>query len=115
MRQDFERIYRQLKYWGLVTNQFDFSTRWLGQCRSYYSSMKARDAEPGTEAMVSLLIRLQRHNTSLKSTDTPRTCAAMGQLSSMLELEASHLTEQLFEAGYRRVVKRQSQQWEMAA
>ncbi len=35
MITNIHRIYGYLRYWGLVTNQYDFSTQWLGQCRSY--------------------------------------------------------------------------------
>ena len=108
MQKDFTRIYSQLRYWGLVTNQFDFSTLWLGQCRSYFSSLKARDAEPGAEAALALLSRLRSYDDRLRATDAPRTNAHMGQLSSMLEQEAVYLSNQLFDAILRRVAKRQS-------
>jgi len=108
MRKDLERIYRQLLYWGLVSNQFDFSTRWLGQCRSYFSSMKAREADPGSDATLALLSRLRSYNDRLCESGSPRTVAAMGQLSSMLEQEANAISEQLFDASLLRVAARQS-------
>ena len=115
MRKDFERIYSQLHYWGLVTNQFDFSTLWLGQCRSYFSSMKAREAEPGAEATLALLTRMRRHNEYLQQTDMPRTNTSMGQLSSMLEMEADRLFQQLNESILQRVARRCSNQLEEAS
>lgn len=115
MQEDFTRIYSQLRYWGLVTNQFDFSTLWLGQCRSYFSSMKARNAEPSTDAAMALLIRLRRHNDYLKQTDMPRTTTSMGQLSRMLEEETDCLFDQLFDAGLQRVAQRCSKNLEQAA
>ena len=58
-KQDIDRIYNQLKYYRLITNQFDFSTNWLGQCRSYFGSIKARHAEPCSQSLLTLLARLK--------------------------------------------------------
>ena len=106
MKQDFERIYRQLKYWGLAASQYEFSTRWLGQCPSYYSSIKARGFCPNPLALVSLMVRLQNHNEHLLRTDLPRTNNKFAQLSSMLELETKMLSEQLFQLGFGNVASR---------
>ncbi|MEP1207835.1 MAG: DUF6626 family protein [Rhizobiaceae bacterium] len=115
MQEDITRIYRQLLFWGLVTNQFDFSTRWLGQCRSYFSSMKARDVEPGSDAALALLSRLRSYNNRLRESGTPRTNASMGQLSRMLDEEADVIADQLFEASLQRVAERQSTRIETTA
>ncbi|MEP1206150.1 MAG: DUF6626 family protein [Rhizobiaceae bacterium] len=108
MQKDFQRIYDQLHYWGLVANQFDFSTRWLGQCRSYFSSMKARDVEPGSDAGLALLARLRSYNERLIEGGSPRTNASMRQLSDMLEIEADNIANQLFDGSLQRVAERQS-------
>ena len=109
MKQDFERIYRQLKYWGLANSQSEFSQRWLGQCPSYYSSIKARGLCPNPLALVSLMVRLQNHNEHLLQTDLPRTNTRFDQLSSMLEQETNLLHEQLFELGFSNVANRVAQ------
>jgi len=109
MKQDFERIYRQLKYWGLANNQYEYSKMWLGQCPSYYSSIKARQLSPNLAAILSLIARLDGYNKTLKQTDMPRTNAHMHQLSNMLEQEADLLTDHLFQTGITRVAKRMAQ------
>ena len=115
MKKNIERIYNQLKHYGLVTNQFDFSTRWLGQCRSYFSSMKARHAQPSSEATLALLARMRRYNEQLRASDTPRTDVHFGQMSSMLEIEADHLAEQLIQQSLQRVGQRHAMQMEVLA
>lgn len=108
MKTNINRVYSQLRYWGLTSNQYDFSTRWLGQCPSYFSSMKARDAEPGVSASLALLGRLRHFNEHLRASDTPRSNAQMGQLSQMLEREADTIAKQLFELSIQRVADRHS-------
>ena len=108
MQQHIQRIYRQLCYWGLVSSQNEFSTRWLGQCPSYLSSIKARGIEPNTEAALTLLARMRRHRDYPNQTELPRTSNQLGQLSRMLEMEADAIAEQLFEASLLRVAARHS-------
>ncbi|MEP1208442.1 MAG: DUF6626 family protein [Rhizobiaceae bacterium] len=112
MNKDFQRIYSQLHYWGLASSQYDFSQRWLGQCSSYYSSMMARNAQPGIEAILSLLARLRSHDEKLKSTDAARTNPQMAQLQCMLQREADALAEHLYDASLQRVAQRHSNQLE---
>ena len=107
MKKDFERIYDQLQFWGLTNNQYDFSTRWLGQCDSYFSSMKARDAEPGPQAALALLSRLRCFNERLRANDRVRTDAQMGQLANMLTMEAETISNGLYETSLQRVAERQ--------
>ena len=115
MKRDINRIYNQLKFYGLVINQFDFSTHWLGQCRSYFSSMKARDAEPSTEAALALVARLRSYNEHLRTSDKPRTCAHFGQMSQMLEQDADLIERYLFRESLQRVFERQAIQAELVA
>ena len=112
MKKNIERIYNQLKHYGLITNQFDYSTHWLGQCRSYYSSLKARHAEPCSEASLALLARLNAYNERLKSSDKPRTCHHFGQMSRMMEQEAGMIAEYLHQTSMQRVCNRQAIQME---
>lgn len=53
-------IYERLADYGLVKNQYDFSERYLGKSRSYYSSCKARRRPLNTEALVNLALALER-------------------------------------------------------
>jgi hypothetical protein len=53
-------IYEKLTDYGLVDSQYDFSKRYLGKSRSYYSTCKARRRPLGTEALVSLAMALER-------------------------------------------------------
>ncbi len=115
MITNIHRIYGYLQYWGLVTNQYDFSTQWLGQCRSYFSSMKARRAQPSSEATLALLARMKQYNEQLRATERPRTDIHFGQMSSMLEIEAGHLAELLYEQSLQRVGQRHAMQMEVPA
>lgn len=115
MKRDIDRIYNQLKFYGLVINQFDFSTHWLGQCRSYFSSMKARGAEPSTEAALALVVRLRSYNEQLRTSDKPRTCVHFGQMSQMLEQDADLLAQHLLKESLQRVFERQAIQAELVA
>lgn len=61
MNEEIKHAYDQLRYWGLTNSQSDFSRRWLGQCDSYYGSIKARGRTPCLPALVSLTARVQSH------------------------------------------------------
>ena len=52
-----ESIYQKLNTISLLSTD-DFSTEWLGQSRSYYSSNKARGYEASNGALVKLMNRL---------------------------------------------------------
>ena len=55
MKEQVEEIYRALRYLGLVENQYDFSTRWLGRSKSYYGAIKALPHQDiSDEALVNL-------------------------------------------------------------
>ncbi|MEP1208424.1 MAG: DUF6626 family protein [Rhizobiaceae bacterium] len=108
MKHDIQRTYKHLLFWGVVSNQFDFSTHWLGQCRSYFSSIKARNADPCTNAILTLLARLRSYHQRLIESDAPRTNTQMHQLSNMLEQEADLIASKLFEASIKRVFQRQT-------
>jgi hypothetical protein len=52
-----EEVYTELcKRTPIGTDEF--STEWLGQCRSYYTSIKARDLEASSRALIHLLNKL---------------------------------------------------------
>jgi hypothetical protein len=52
-----EEVYTELsKRTPIGTDEF--STEWLGQCRSYYTSIKARDIEASSRSLIHLLNKL---------------------------------------------------------
>ena len=60
-----ESIYHQLTDLIHISTD-EFSTEWLGQSRSYYSSNKARGIEASTTALVKLMNRLTEHKAALE-------------------------------------------------
>lgn len=48
------RAYATLRELGLARSQYDFSEQWLGQSRSYFSAVKARQSEPSVRSMLYL-------------------------------------------------------------
>jgi hypothetical protein len=64
-----ENIYHQLTDLTYVSTD-QFSTEWLGQSRSYYSSNKARGIEASTTALVKLMNRLTEHKAALERNAT---------------------------------------------
>jgi hypothetical protein len=54
-----ENAYITLCDHQLSQNQYDFSRRWLGMSRSYYSSLKATNGEPSIQALSKLFLRLE--------------------------------------------------------
>lgn len=52
-----EEVYTEL-YKRTPIGTDEFSTEWLGQCRSYYTSIKARDIEASSRALIHLLNKL---------------------------------------------------------
>ena len=60
-----ENIYHQLIDLIHISTD-EFSTEWLGQSRSYYSSNKARGIEASNTALVKLMNRLMEHKAALE-------------------------------------------------
>ena len=60
-----ESIYHQLTDL-IYVNTDQFSTEWLGQSRSYYSSNKARGIEASNTALVKLMNKLTEHKAALE-------------------------------------------------
>lgn len=54
-----EDVFQQLQKEKLCDSAYDFSTRYLGKSRSYYSVIKARNERPSIEAIATLEIALQ--------------------------------------------------------
>ena len=108
MIHQIQRIYGYLRYWGYVRNQREFSELWLGQCPSYFSSIKARGLPLHSNAALSLLARLRHHQQLVETSDAARTNSRMDQLNSMFQREAQWLSEQLYEQGIQRAAQRYS-------
>ena len=64
-----EKIYHQLTDLTYVSTD-EFSTEWLRQSRSYYSSNKARGIEASNTALVKLMNRLMEHKAALERNTT---------------------------------------------
>ena len=56
---NIQTIYEQLKNDHLCDSAYDFSENYLGKAKSYYSVLKARNAEPSTDALVMLELSLK--------------------------------------------------------
>ena len=54
-----KEIYEQLHEANLCDSAYDFSENYLGKAKSYYSVLKARNAEPSTDALVMLELSLK--------------------------------------------------------
>ncbi len=52
-------IVEKMKYLGLFESQYDLSEYWFSKGRSYVSSMKCREQQPSTEALLMLTSRLE--------------------------------------------------------
>lgn len=60
-----ESIYQKINTLSHITTD-QFSTEWLGQSRSYYSSNKARGFEASNEALVKLMNKITEHKQALE-------------------------------------------------
>ena len=63
--------YKELKRSELAKSQYEFSARWLGKGRSYYSWIKSAKAEPSIEALARLLFRIDQKIELLDSDPDP--------------------------------------------
>lgn len=57
---ELTEIYTTLLQRNLVEDQYDFSTGWLGKCRSYYSAMNSLNRKPSIEVLATLQVRLKQ-------------------------------------------------------
>ena len=77
-----EEIYRTLNEQGLVRSQVEFSRVWLGKSGRYYSSMLARQQQPGVGTLTGVLFRLSN---VMDHTDEGKIRAALSLLKQRLE------------------------------
>ena len=62
---ELTEIYTTLKQRKLCKNAYDFSERYLGKNKNYYSVIKARKRQPSIQALTTLLITLHERIDSL--------------------------------------------------
>lgn len=55
-----ENLYQEMREAQLVASAYEFSEKYLGRSRNYYSVLKARNMEPSIAAIVSLEYALQK-------------------------------------------------------
>lgn len=67
MNYNIHKTYEQFRHLHMTTSQYDFSKRWLGQCASYLSAIKASGAQPGLFALLTLAYRMNSHLASIQS------------------------------------------------
>ena len=63
--------YHTLKRCELTDSQYDFSTRWLGAGKSYFSWIKAANAEPSIGKLTRLAMRIERKIEELDAEPDP--------------------------------------------
>ena len=61
-----ENIYQKISTLRYISTD-EFSTEWLGQSRSYYSSNKARGLEASNTALVKLMNKITEHKQALET------------------------------------------------
>jgi hypothetical protein len=76
--------YIELKNNELTNGQYDFSRRWLGRDRSYYSSLKARRQDPGPQTMLRLARNLTQAMVRAKAEKRNIEAALLDRLSSKI-------------------------------
>lgn len=55
-----EKLYREMRDAQLVASAYEFSEKYLGRSRNYYSVLKARNMEPSIGAILALEYALQK-------------------------------------------------------
>jgi len=66
-----ENVYEKLQEENLCSSAYDFSTRYLGMSRSYYSVLKARNENPSIEAIATLEMALLNKSKSFNNNSHP--------------------------------------------
>ena len=67
--QILEEIYQWMQHVNLVRSQYEFSEKWLGQSRSYYSAIRCTGRHAGMHALMGLRIRLSKRLGSLDANE----------------------------------------------
>ena len=60
-------VYEKLKEYGFVDSQYAFSKGYLGKSRSYFSAHKALKKKLGTDALVTLALRLEQEEARIRA------------------------------------------------
>ena len=88
-----ENLYEELREADLVASAYEFSEKYLGRSRNYYSVLKARNMEPSIGAILTLEYVLNEEVDSIGTTNDLDRRAALGCLLMMSRNVASYRGE----------------------
>lgn len=88
-----ENLYQEMRNAQLVGSAYEFSEKYLGRSRNYYSVLKARNMEPSIAAIVSLEHSLQKEVDIAGATNTESGKVALSCLLMLSHDVASYRNE----------------------
>lgn len=80
---DIQTIYHSLRQARCCRSGYEFSEKFLGKTKSYYSVLKARDMEPSLEALLNLEYRIGNLASNLRESDDCYLQVAAGRLAKI--------------------------------
>ena len=89
---NLDLTYQALCEFEIVSSQYDFSTYWLGQNRSYYSALKSHDRDASAQVLATVRARIQSLAASFRYADRSPT---IYRARSALVGEAYRLNQEL--------------------
>jgi len=98
-----EEVYERLKSENLCVSGYDFSQNFLGKTKSYYSVLKARNAQPSVDALVMLEISLKEKAKIYEN----GSYEFYGRLRNSLESLSSEVRQYRYRVCYKRVRENQ--------
>ena len=88
-----EDLYQEMKEAHLVASAYQFSEKYLGRSRNYYSVLKARNMEPSIGAILTLEYELQKQVDVAAAVSTEDGRARLGCLLMLSHNVASYRNE----------------------
>ena len=89
MSLEMSALYQTLRELHVVASKYEFSSLWLGRCKSYTTSLEAQGREPSTEALAILYTRLGDLVAHLQASDGQRARGALeGSIQKLQQLQA---------------------------
>ena len=88
-----EELYQEMREAQLVASAYEFSEKYLGRSRNYYSVLKARNMEPSIGAILALEYALQKQVDIAGTASTEDGRAALGCLLMLSHNVASYRNE----------------------
>jgi len=79
-RMYLEELYQEMREARLVASAYEFSEKYLGRSRNYYSVLKARNMEPSIGAILVLEYALQKQVDNVGTASTEDGRALLGRL-----------------------------------